>query len=117
MNIRDLLREWEADDAERLRGPRHLPWVLLLALSACTAQDPAPVEREADPCLEIVEAHCLRVEECRGTSYELCVSGVDQYCPAWRPEAECVEDIWTAECSDEMPLPCSCGVGPECSES
>jgi hypothetical protein len=70
------------------------------------------VERQDDLCAEIVDAHCQRAEECRGTSYELCVTGVDQYCPAWNPEpARCVEDIWTAECTPEMGLPCSCGTG------
>jgi hypothetical protein len=114
---RALAAEWEAEDVERRRGPRPLPWVLLLAIAAgCAGAAPvAPVEAVAAPCAEIVDAHCQRVAECRGDSYELCVAGVDQYCPAWAPEPECVEDIWTAECALEMPLPCSCGSGtPGC---
>ncbi len=86
--------------------------LLLLALACCAEGAPISVEEtEVDPCVEIVEAHCARVAECRGDSFELCVTGVDQYCPAWRPEAACVEDIWSAECAPEMPLPCSCGSG------
>jgi hypothetical protein len=116
--VRQLAAEWEREDVERRRGPRPLPWILLLAIAAaCAGPVPvAPVEVTADPCAEIVDAHCQRVAECRGTSYELCVTGVDQYCPAWNPEPECVEDIWAAECEpEEMPLPCSCGSGtPGC---
>ena len=67
---------------------------------------------------EIVDAHCQRVVECRGDSYELCVNGLwsaEPYCEAWNPEPECVEDIWEAACEEEMPLPCSCGSGtPGC---
>lgn len=121
-DIKRLVEEWERDDVERLRGPRPLPAVLLavlMSLGCAGAVEPTapPVERQEDLCAEIVDAHCLRVVECRGdpSLYDLCVEGVDQYCPAWRPDEACVEDIWTAECEAEMPLPCSCGSGtPGC---
>lgn len=114
--VQDLVKQWEAEDVERLRGPRRPPWLAVLVLLGACASDAAPIlERQEDLCAEIVDAHCQRVAECRGTSYELCVQGVDQFCPAWSPEPTCVEDIWTAECEAEMPLPCSCGSGtPNC---
>ena len=124
-HLRALVEEWERDDVERRRGPRPLPALLLAVLAslgcACAIEPPvAPVEHQEDQaaaCLEIVDAHCQRVAECRGNPslYDLCVEGVDQFCPAWSPEPTCVEDIWTAECVVEMPLPCSCGSGtPNC---
>lgn len=113
---RALAAEWEGEDRVRALGPRRAPWLVALIAAGCASSAPfAPVESVAAPCAEIVDAHCQRVAECRGGSYELCVAGVDQYCPAWAPEPECVEDIWEAACEEEMPLPCSCGSGtPGC---
>ena len=41
--LEKLVKEWEEDDRARLRGPRHLPWALLLALGRPATEKEAGV--------------------------------------------------------------------------